>query len=350
MKRMKSVAAATAVLATTAMLTACNEQDEGAAVSTSSASKTVSTPAPTTSASTADPSAGITGDTSGGPTTGDISGAQNGSRTGSLTSDGGWYVEGSTITFVYNNGIRYSIDTGAQITDLQHAKTRTANGTLSLTPKQATWVSSDGKPSTVNTKGAGLIADSSGVIGVLPNGSVTCANKRGLQFVGSDGTKAAASKSGAFYVDKSGKKTVVGTAPQGGKLAGRYVVCNIGNTSTVDLNADVLFAYGSAKLTPAGKQVVDQTAISIKSAVHGKTVAVVGNTDSKGTAAFNLKLGRQRADAVAVQLRHDLPGIQLKISSNGESKPVAANAKPDGSDNPAGRAKNRRVTIAWANN
>lgn len=349
MKRMKSVAAATAVLAAAAMLTACNEQDEGAAVSTGSAAATSSG---TTSAAHSDSSAPLTSssDTSSGPATGDISGAQNASHAGSLTNNGGWYVEGTTVTFVYNNGIRFSVDTGAQVGDLQHAKTHSAKGTLSLTPNQATWVSADGKPSTVNTQGAGLIADSSGVIGVLPNGSVTCANKKGLQFVGSNGTKAAASKSGLFYVDKSGKKTVVGTAPQGGKLAGRYVVCNVGNTSTVDLNADVLFAYGSAKLTPAGKQVIDQTAVSVKSAVSGKTVAVVGNTDSKGTPAFNLKLGQQRADAVAAQLRHDLPGIRLKVSSNGETKPVAANTKPDGSDNPVGRAKNRRVTIAWANN
>ncbi|MBB2893872.1 outer membrane protein OmpA-like peptidoglycan-associated protein [Flexivirga oryzae] len=41
--------------------------------------------------------------------------------------------------------------------------------------------------------------------------------------------------------------------------------------------------------------------------------------------------------------------MKLKVSSNGERQPIAANTTKDGSDNPAGRAKNRRVTISWAN-
>jgi len=345
MNRMKSVAAATAVLASAAMLSACNQQDQGATVDTGSATQAThrsSSAAPTGSGDTSSPatSAG-SADAATGP--------RAGSAAGTLTDHGGWYAQGSKVTFVYNNGIRYTVDTGSAVTDLQHTKRTSSKGTLTLTPTQATWLSASGKPSTVDTSGAGVIADSSGVIGVLPDGSVSCANKQGLQFVGSDGTKGAATKSGVFYVDRTGKKTVAGKAPQGGKLAGRYVVCNVGNTSTVDLNADVLFAFGSATLTAAGKQVIDQTAESIKSHVDGKTVAVVGNTDSKGSAAFNLKLGRQRARAVAAQLRKDLPGVQLKISSNGETEPIAANTKPDGSDNPQGRAKNRRVTISWAN-
>lgn len=346
MRRIKSLTTATVLLATAGMLSACQQQD-GASVTeaTSSTRASASSPAPTSSA----------GGTSSTSTSHDSAGSDStspgavGPDGGALGDDGGWYADGSKVTFVYNNGIRFTVDTGAQITDLHHTKSKTAKGILTLTGKQATWVAANGTPSTVNTKGAGVIADSTGVIGVLPDGSVTCANSKGLQFVGSDGSKGAADESGLFYVDKSGKKTVAGKPPAGAKLAGRYVVCNVGNTSTVDLTADVLFAYGSSKLTPTGKQVVDQTAISIKSHVSGKTVAVVGNTDSKGSNAFNVKLGRQRADAVAAELRSKLPGVKLQVSSNGETKPIAANAKPDGSDNPSGRAKNRRVTISWAN-
>ncbi|GAB3492694.1 OmpA family protein [Flexivirga lutea] len=326
MTRIRSLTAAAVLLATAGTLSACQQQDGPAVSEATAGGRTASTSA----------------SNRGGPAT-------VGPEDGALGDDGGWYAEGSTITFVYTNGIRFSVDTGAPITDLHHTTSRTSRGVLTLTPTRATWIGADGTPSTVNTRGAGVISDPSGVIGVLPDGSVTCANKQGLQFVGSDGSKGAADESGLFYVDKSGKKTVAGRPPAGGKPAGRYVVCNVGDTSTVDLNADVLFAYGSAKLTPAGEQVVDQTAISIKSHVDGKTVAVVGNTDSMGSDAFNLKLGKRRADAVAAQLRSKLPGIQLKIASNGESQPIAANTAPDGSDNPTGRAKNRRVTISWAN-
>ncbi|MFC6704504.1 OmpA family protein [Flexivirga alba] len=346
MKRITSLTTATVVLATAGMLSACQQQDQGATVSTGSAtSQPTGGDARTTSA---DPSSGPS-DSPSTSTGGQSSAGGTGPEAGALGDSGGWYAEGSTVTFVYTNGIRFTVDSGAPITDLHHTKSKTAKGSLTLTDTQATWIAANGAPSTVDSKGAGVIADRSGLIGVLPDGSVTCANKDGLQFVGSDGTKGAADKSGLFYVDKSGKKTIAGKPPQGGKLAGRYVVCNVGDTSTVDLNADVLFAFGSAKLTASGKQVVDQTAATIKSHVSGKTVAVVGNTDSKGSNAFNLKLGKQRADAVAAELRSKLPGVQLKISSNGESQPIAANTKADGSDNPTGRAKNRRVTISWGN-
>lgn len=348
MKRITSLTTATVVLATAGMLSACQQQD-GPAVTAGTASSQATGGADAAPTSTGGSSSGPSKSSDSASSGTSTSSGKVGPEDGALGDDGGWYAEGSKVTFVYNNGIRFTVDAGAPVTDLHHTKSKTPKGSLTLTDRQATWVAASGVPSTVNTKGAGVIADPSGVIGVLPDGSVTCANKKGLQFVGSDGTKGSADESGLFYVDKSGKKTVVGKQPDGGKLAGRYVVCNVGNTSTVDLKADVLFAFGSAKLTPTGKQVVDQSAISIKSHVKGKTVAVVGNTDSKGSDAFNLKLGKQRADAVAAELRSKLPGIQLKVTSNGESKPIAANTKSDGSDNPTGRAKNRRVTISWAN-
>ncbi|WP_446665848.1 OmpA family protein [Flexivirga sp. B27] len=353
MRRTKALTTATVLLAAAGLLSACQQQD-GPAVSEGTSTTADGGPAAsemaTNGASSGSAGTSSAGTSSSGTSTSTSPGSGKvGPEDGALGNDGGWYAEGSKVTFVYNNGIRFSVDTGAPITDLHHTKSKTSQGSLTLTDKQATWVSASGAPTTVNAKGAGVIADSSGVIGVLPDGSVTCANSKGLQFVGSDGSKGAADKSGLFYVDKTGKKTVAGKEPTGGKLAGRYVVCNVGNTSTVDLQADVLFAYGSAKLTATGRQVIGQTAISIKSHVDGKTIAVVGNTDSKGSNAFNQKLGKQRADAVAKELRSKLPGAKLKVSSNGETKPVAANTKADGSDNPAGRAKNRRVTIAWAN-
>ena len=37
--------------------------------------------------------------------------------------------------------------------------------------------------------------------------------------------------------------------------------------------------------------------------------------------------------------------LTYAASGRGESQPVAENTKPDGTDNPLGRRKNRRVTI-----
>jgi outer membrane protein OmpA-like peptidoglycan-associated protein len=44
-----------------------------------------------------------------------------------------------------------------------------------------------------------------------------------------------------------------------------------------------------------------------------------------------------------------MTGIQFQTKGYGESKPVAPNTKPDGSDNPEGRAQNRRVEIKILN-
>jgi len=40
-----------------------------------------------------------------------------------------------------------------------------------------------------------------------------------------------------------------------------------------------------------------------------------------------------------------VPGATIATRGLGKTKPVAANTKPDGSDDPEGRARNRRVEI-----
>jgi outer membrane protein OmpA-like peptidoglycan-associated protein len=42
---------------------------------------------------------------------------------------------------------------------------------------------------------------------------------------------------------------------------------------------------------------------------------------------------------------HDFVAAGTPIAGFGESKPVAANTHADGSDNPSGRQKNRRVEV-----
>lgn len=74
-------------------------------------------------------------------------------------------------------------------------------------------------------------------------------------------------------------------------------------------------------------------------------LSIVGHTDSIGSDAYNLDLGVRRAQS-ARKYFQDL-GVKTKISveSMGESRPVAPNSNPDGSDNQEGRQKNRRVNF-----
>jgi OmpA family len=73
---------------------------------------------------------------------------------------------------------------------------------------------------------------------------------------------------------------------------------------------------------------------------------VAGNTDAIGSDAYNQTLSEQRAAAVADALRRTLGGNFTFTSVGfGKTKPVAPNTNLDGSDNPDGRAQNRRVDV-----
>lgn len=121
------------------------------------------------------------------------------------------------------------------------------------------------------------------------------------------------------------------------------------STSRVELTlaADVLFAFGSAELSPAAKGTVAELAERLRAQAKG-TVHVDGHTDSIGGDAANLALSRRRADAVREEILRVLSGtgIQIETAGYGEARPVAPNAV-DGRDNPGGRARNRRVEIRF---
>jgi OmpA-OmpF porin, OOP family len=113
-----------------------------------------------------------------------------------------------------------------------------------------------------------------------------------------------------------------------------------GATTTITLNTDVLFDFDSATLTPAAAGVVDDTAGRLRSGTGA--VTVVGHTDGVGTDAYNLDLSRRRAEAVGARLR--AAGRPVTTEGRGESEPVAPETV-NGQDDPAGRARNRRVEI-----
>jgi OmpA-OmpF porin, OOP family len=81
-------------------------------------------------------------------------------------------------------------------------------------------------------------------------------------------------------------------------------------------------------------------------------VRVHGHTDSIGDDAYNQALSERRAGAVHTALVQLVGGddITYEVAGFGETQPVAANENPDGSDNPAGRQQNRRVTITFPKN
>lgn len=115
----------------------------------------------------------------------------------------------------------------------------------------------------------------------------------------------------------------------------------------VVLAADVLFEFDSATLTPAAEARLVEAAATLTAEGEGP-VQVVGHTDSMGTDAYNVDLSQRRAAAVRDALARLAPGFTYQVNGEGESEPAAPNTNEDGSDNPEGRARNRRVAIAFA--
>jgi outer membrane protein OmpA-like peptidoglycan-associated protein len=83
--------------------------------------------------------------------------------------------------------------------------------------------------------------------------------------------------------------------------------------------------------------------------IHGSgrhPMQVDGHTDSIGSDAYNQSLSERRAASVKAWLvAHDGVPAATPIRGFGKTRPVAPNSKPDGSDAPDGRQKNRRVEV-----
>ena len=118
---------------------------------------------------------------------------------------------------------------------------------------------------------------------------------------------------------------------------------------SVALRSDILFDFGSSALTARAKTLITQAANEIAGGGDpGRPITVVGHTDGIGSASDNQKLSERRADAVEAGLRAVLAGgWKFTASGKGASEPVAEEKKADGSDDPDGRARNRRVEVTY---
>ena len=114
----------------------------------------------------------------------------------------------------------------------------------------------------------------------------------------------------------------------------------------IELDADVLFDFDKSSLRPAAADSLREVSEVAKN--YGSSpVLIEGHTDGKGTHAYNMTLSDKRAESVKSWLVQNGGVAASRITTRGwgETKPVAPNTKPDGSDDPAGRQKNRRVEI-----
>ncbi len=110
------------------------------------------------------------------------------------------------------------------------------------------------------------------------------------------------------------------------------------------VGADFLFDFDRAQVRPEAGMALDELAARIVSA--RKAVMIEGHTDAIGTESYNQGLSERRAGAVRVSLvERGLPHDRMLVRGYGKSRPTAPNQHVDGTDNPDGRQKNRRVEV-----
>ena len=106
---------------------------------------------------------------------------------------------------------------------------------------------------------------------------------------------------------------------------------------TINLD-NIYFKTGKAELTSASFPTLNSVKrIFIDN--PGIKIQIEGHTDSQGSAKYNKKLSRRRAESVMNYLitKLNIPANQLTAVGFGEEKPIADNKKKEG------RAKNRRI-------
>jgi outer membrane protein OmpA-like peptidoglycan-associated protein len=115
---------------------------------------------------------------------------------------------------------------------------------------------------------------------------------------------------------------------------------------SVALSSDVLFDFDKADIKPAADNELKKLALIVRKKRTGDII-ITGHTDTKGGGSYNMKLSGRRAASVKNWLvKHaEINAEVINTKGLGETHPIAPNIKADGSDDPDGRAKNRRVDI-----
>jgi outer membrane protein OmpA-like peptidoglycan-associated protein len=111
---------------------------------------------------------------------------------------------------------------------------------------------------------------------------------------------------------------------------------------TVTLSNDkVRFPVNKAEISDEAKALIDEAVTPLVQANRGVWFEIEGHTDNTGDAAYNFKLGEERAMAVRdyIAKKHGIALNRLNVISYGEEKPVVDNKTRDD------RAQNRRVVI-----
>ncbi len=107
---------------------------------------------------------------------------------------------------------------------------------------------------------------------------------------------------------------------------------------------NVQYEYNKSTVSEASKKGLDSTVYKLMMDNPELIIEIQSHTDGKGTDAYNDKLSQKRAESVVEYLiSKGIAKERLQAKGYGKREPIAPNTNPDGSDNPEGRALNRRT-------
>jgi len=209
---------------------------------------------------------------------------------------------------------------------------------------------------TVNGDGSGTYSDSTTGESITLDGKGSGTYNRAEVSITNDGKGSGTYSDGKLSITNNGDGSAIVNGstisakpvPKAGKV-GTFPSIDAAKPvqscgTVITLEEGVLFDFGSSDLRDEASTTLSSLATVLKDSKAPK-VQVQGHTDSVSDDAFNQKLSEQRAQAVSNALKSDGVSADLEAVGYGETKPVAPNENPDGSDNPGGRRLNRRVEV-----
>lgn len=137
-----------------------------------------------------------------------------------------------------------------------------------------------------------------------------------------------------YFVDGKERFFIKNLKVAEGGLDLRRTLISEGKVST----NGILFDSGSANIQPQSMGIILQISQVLQQEA-GMNLKIVGHTDADGSDESNMKLSKERAEAVknALVNVYNIDGNRLSAEGKGESEPVGDNGTPDG------KAQNRRV-------
>ena len=281
----------------------------------------------------------------------------------------GGIASGSTSTILTTGGSPASGDTGstasgspsdggATVVDNGNGSGSYTNGTTKIVTNgdgSGTYVDAT-LSVTVNTDGSGTSTNSATGENIVVNSNGSGSYKRGSVSIVNNGDGTGSYTDGTLSIVNhgdgtalvNGQSTAAKPLPPVGKVGSFPSIDAVRPVKScgtaISLDSSILFDVDSYQIRPESSEVLSSLARVLTQAGAPKAT-VAGHTDSVADEAYNQTLSEQRAQAVADALRDAGAITELTAVGYGESRPVAPNTTPDGSDDPAGRQLNRRVEI-----